>query len=87
MADNPDEAREPGRETDLLAVVEQQKILAEDQPLAGHTVLATIFSEAWRGWLARFSAHCGTPVDALIADALARHAAHLGFSEPPPENG
>jgi hypothetical protein len=53
--------------------------------LAGHTVLMTVFSEAWQGWLARFSKHSGWPVDALLAEVLAQHARRLEFSEPAPE--
>ena len=87
MADTPDADRPSGGEADLLAEIEQQQILTENQPLAGHTVLTTVFCETWQGWLARFSEHSGRPMDALLAEALAQHARRLGFPEPAPENG
>ena len=87
MADPQDADRPPSGETDLLAEIEQQKILTEKQPLAGSTVLTTVFCPAWQEWLARFSEHSGRPMDALLAEALAQHARRLGFPEPAPENG
>jgi len=87
MADTPDPDPHPSGETSLLAEVEHQKILSEEQPLAGRTVLATVFSEAWREWLGRFAAHSHVAVDALLAATLVEHARRLGFHELPPEIG
>jgi len=85
MADSPHSDPHPSGELDLLAEVEHQKILSEEQSLAGHTVLTTVFSEAWREWLGRFAAHSQIQVDALFAAALAEHAGRLGFHETPPD--
>ena len=81
---DPSNVEAPSGEVRLLKEITEREILAEDQAVAGHTILATVFAEPWREWIERLAPHCGIDIKELLKRALVEYAARQGFAEPPP---